>query len=380
MGSEDKQIKLSIILPCRNEEESLAHCLDQIGEVLNVNNIDAEVIVSDSSSDRSPEIAKSFGVMLVKHNREGYGSAYLEGFKVAKGRYLFLADVDGTYDFNEIPIFLKKLESGYDLVIGNRFGNKIIPGSMPWANRHIGNPFLSAMMRLFFGTGISDAHCGMRAVKSQAFSLMNLQTTGMEFASEMIIKAIKRRLKITELPISYYPRKGKSKLKPIPDGWRHLRFMLLYNPNFLFFIPGIVLFLFGFVLLVLLYFSAIKIGGLQFQYHPMFIASLILIIGYQLIFFALFAKTYALTHLSEENKILNLSYRYFTLEKGIAIGFIFLFLGCVIFLAIFISWVKSNFGSLLEIKNSILALTLIIIGIQTISSAFMLSILGIKDK
>lgn len=379
MGS-DNQIKLSIILPCRNEEESLAYCLEQIGEVLSVNNIDAEVIVSDSSSDRSPEIAKSFNVILIKHSREGYGAAYLEAFRVARGKYLFLADADGTYDFNEIPVFLGKLESGYDLVIGNRFGNKIIPGSMPWANRHIGNPFLSAMMRLFFGTGIGDAHSGMRAIKNEALSSMNLQTTGMEFASEMIIKAIKRGLKITELPILYYPRKGKSKLKPIPDGWRHLRFMLLYNPNFLFFIPGIVLFLLGFLLLILLYFGAIRIGGLQFQYHPMFIASLILIIGYQLIFFALFAKTYALTHLFEENKILNRSYRYLNLEKGICIGLLLLILGALIFLVIFIGWVKSGFGNLLEVKNSILALTLIILGIQTVSSAFMLSILGIKDK
>lgn len=373
-------MELSIILPCRNEEQSLDFCLKQIKETIKKNKMDAEIIVSDSSSDRSPEIAKKNKVILVKHNREGYGNAYLEGVKHSKGKYIFMADCDGTYDFTEIPNFLNYLKQGYDFVIGDRFKGGMEKGAMPWTHRYIGNPVLSSLLRLFFHTKVHDVHCGIRAISRNALNKLNLQTTGMEFASEMVIKAVKNNLKIKQIPANYYKRKGKSKLKSLADGWRHLRFMLLYSPFFLFFIPGIILFLLGILSLVWFYFGNPEFFGIKLFYHPMFISSLLSIIGYQLIIFAVFAKTYAITHLKEESRMMNKLYRYLTIENASFAGLGIILLGILIYIFILIKWINTNFGSLDEIKNSLLALTLITLGLQTIFSSFMLSILGIKEK
>jgi len=264
-----KHPELSIILPCRNEEQAIEFCLKQIKEVIRKNKLDAEVIVSDSSIDNSPIIAKKNKVILIKHNKEGYGNAYLEAFKEAKGKYIFMADCDGTYDFNEMPKFLEELKQGNDLILGNRFEGIMEEDAMPLLNKHIGNPVLSGILRLFFWTKIKDSHSGMRAIKKEALKKLNLKTTGMEFASEMIIKAIKNKLKIKELPINYYKRKGDSKLRPFSDAWKHTRFMLLYSPLFLFFIPGIILSLIGLISMILLYFSKVNMFGIQLFYHPL---------------------------------------------------------------------------------------------------------------
>jgi len=373
-------MKYSIVLPCRNEQAAIAFCIKNIKQTMNKAGIkDYEIIVSDSSSDNSPKIAKKLGARVIKHNKEGYGIAYLEGFKAAKGEYIFCADSDGSYDFKEIPLFLKHLDMGYDLVIGNRFKGRMEKNAMSCSHKYIGNPILSGILRLFFKTKIHDAHCGMRAITKTALEKLNLQTTGMEFASEMIIKAAKSNLKIKEIPINYYKRKGSSKLKPFADGWKHLRFMLLYSPLFLFFIPGIFLFLIGLISMLWLY-VGIEISRIKFFYHPMFLSSLLLIIGYQLIIFSFFAKTYTITHLQEENPIIEKLYKKITIEKASIFGISVVLLGIIIYLTIFFKWFKSGFGELYEIKNSIIALTLIIIGIQTIFSSFMLSILGIKEK
>jgi glycosyltransferase involved in cell wall biosynthesis len=222
----DQPPKISVILPCRNEEASLAACLEQIQTVLANQQINGEIIVSDSSIDRSPEIARKLGAILVKHDQVGYGRAYLEAFPKASGKYLFMADPDGSYDFGEIPYFLNYLETGYDLVIGNRFAYPLARGVMPWSHQHIGNPLLSSLFRWFFDTTIKDVHCGMRALSREALERLNLQAPGMEFASEMLIEAAAKQLKIKQVPISYRPRQGQSKLKTLPDGWRHLKLML----------------------------------------------------------------------------------------------------------------------------------------------------------
>jgi glycosyltransferase involved in cell wall biosynthesis len=369
--------EISIILPCRNEEKALGFCFENIKEVIKKNNLDAEIIVSDSSSDKSPEIAKKWGVVLVKHDKEGYGNAYLEGFKHAKGKYIFMADADGTYDFREIPKFIHYLKNGYDFVIGNRFGGRIEKKAMPWSHKYLGNPVLSFLLRSFFKTKIRDAHCGMRAIKKDALVKLDLKTTGMEFASEMIIKALKNNLKIKEIPINYFCRKGKSKLRSLSDGWRHLRFMLLYSPLFLFLIPGFVLLLLGLFSGILIY-SGIGFFGVTFLYHPLFLSSLFLISGYQIILFFIFAKTYAINQLGDK-PVLNNFYKFFSVEFGILIGLLFIVGGLIIYSCLFSGWLKSfgEFG-ITETKNSILAFTFIILGIQTISSSFMLSILGIK--
>jgi len=228
--------ELTIILPCRNEELALPYCLNQIKEVIKQHNLDAELIISDSSTDNSLEAIKQFAIKnpnklkikIVKHDKIGYGNAYLEAFPHISGNYIFMADADASYDFTYIPTFIKELkENDYDFVIGNRFAEKIEPGIMPWSHKYIGNPLLSGLLRSFYKTDIKDCHCGMRAIKTDCLNKLNLETTGMEFASEMIIKASKNNLKIKQLPISYKKRLGKSKLKTFSDGWRHLKFILL---------------------------------------------------------------------------------------------------------------------------------------------------------
>jgi glycosyltransferase involved in cell wall biosynthesis len=372
--------EISIILPCRNEEQALPFCLKQIKEVIKENNLSAEIIVSDSSDDKSPEIAKKENVILVKHDKEGYGIAYLEAFKMTKGKYIFMADADASYDFKEIPNFIKQLKNGFDMVIGNRFAGKMQDKAMSFSHRYIGNPILSFMLKLFFGTKIKDSQCGMRAIKKESLEKLNLQTSGMEFASEMIIKALKNNLKIKELPIGYYPRMGNSKFKPFRDAFKHIQFMLLYSPLFLFFIPGIIIFLLGIISLFIFYFYSPVIFGVKLYSHPMFFSSLLTIIGYQLITFSAFAKIYSITHLKEKNKTLENLFKYITIEKACILGAVIIAIGFVIYLVIAIKWTTSGFGSLNEIKNSIVALTLLIIGTQTIFSSFMLSILSIKEK
>lgn len=373
-------MKVSIILPCRNEEKSIGLVLSQIKAVVKENHLDAQIIVSDSSCDSSFKIAKSFGVDIVKHDKEGYGTAYLEGFKIAKGEYIFMADSDSTYDFNEIPIFLKYLEDGYDFVIGNRFGGKIEKNSMPFLHRYVGNPILSKLFRVFFNSSVKDVHCGMRAISRKAWNSLNFQSTGMEFASEMVLKAVKKNLKIKQVPINYYARKGDSKLRTFNDGWRHLRFMLLYSPFFLFFLPGFLFSLIGFIFLISFYFFNFQISNVTFYVYPMFIFSLFTIFGYQLMFFSLFSKIYSIVHLQEKDKKFETFFRYFNLEKGIFLGILLVLFGVLFFGFVLFKWINTGFGELTEIKNSVLALTFFVLGIQTFFFSFMLSILGIGTK
>lgn len=372
--------EISIILPCRNEAEALPFCIKQIKKVTEDNNLKSEIIVSDSSTDKSPEIAKKENVILVKHDKEGYGIAYLEAFKCAKGKYIFMADADCSYDFNEIPKFINQLRNGYDLVIGNRFEGKIQNNAMTFSHKYIGNPLLSFILRLFFRKEIKDSQSGMRAINRKKLDELNLQTKGMEFASEMIIKAIKHNFKIKEIPVDYYKRKGTSKLRPFSDAWKHIRFMLLYSPLFLFFVPGIVMFLLGILSATWIYFASPQIFGIKLFYHPLFLSSALTILGYQLIIFTIFAKIYSITHLGEKSVFFEKLFKFITIEKASIVGILVSLIGVAIYLFIFTKWVNSNFNSLNEIKNSIIALTLMVLGAQTIFSSFMLSILGIKEK
>ena len=370
--------EISIIMPCRNEEAALDFCITQAKKAIAENNLDAEIIISDSSTDSSPDIARKHKAVLVKHDKEGYGNAYLEGFRHARGKYIFMADADGTYDFSEIPVFVSHLENGYDFVIGDRFKRKMEKNSMPFLHKHLGNPFLSFTLRLFFKTKVNDAHCGMRAIKKDSLEKLDLQTRGMEFASEMIVNALKNGLKIKEVPINYYRRKGKSKIKPFRDAWRHMRFMLLYSPMFLFFIPGLFLLLLGLGTMLWFYFGNPVIFEMQFYFYPMFISSLFVLIGYQLVIFSAFARSYGVIHLGEKSWLMEKIYRYVTIEKAIVVGGAALLAGLGIFVYMLVRWINSDFNSLNELKNALVALTLIVLGIQTIFSSFMLSIIGIN--
>lgn len=369
--------KISIILPCRNEQEALPFCLQQIKKVILQHHLSAQIIVSDSSTDKSPQIAKRENVMLVKHDLEGYGRAYLEGFKHAKGQYIFMADADCSYDFNEIPRFARELENGYDLLIGNRLGGNIEKDAMPWANRHIGTPVLSLMLKMFFGANIQDSQSGMRAIKKESLQKLNLQTGGMEFASEIIVKAVRSNLKIKELPIQYYKRKGQSKLRPLKDAYKHIRFMLLCSPLFLFFIPGLALWLIGIMSIVFLYATPVTIFSAVLSYHPMFASSLLIITGYQLIALAGFAKVYSMNFLKEEDKRFEKLFKYITIEKASVLGLLITTCGISI-CAVTIMRLLAGGAQPNEIKDSIIALTLIAVGMQTIFSSYMLSILGIR--
>ncbi|MFA5184813.1 MAG: glycosyltransferase family 2 protein [Patescibacteria group bacterium] len=377
---------ISIVLPCLDEEGAIILCLQEIQATLGAQSWSAEVIVVDNNSrDQSAALVRAYQahwptVRLLTEKKEGYGFAYLQGLKNAQGKYIFMADADGTYNFADLPLFIKQLDAGADLIVGNRFGGQLADKSMPWLNRYIGNPFLSWLVRLFFKVKITDIHCGARAISRSALSKLSLYTGGMEFASEMIIKAARKNLRIEELPINYRPRIGESKLRSWSDGWRHLRFILLYSPLFLFFLPGAILFSLGLIFMLIFYFSNPVIWGVQLYVYPMFLFSVMVILGYQLILFSGFSKIYAITHLGDDHRLIENLFKKITIERTGLIGLLLAIAGAVIYLSIFFGWLNSHFGELQEIKESIIALTLLIVGVQTFFAAFMFSILGIKNK
>ncbi|QLJ52184.1 MAG: dolichol-p-glucose synthetase, (glycosyltransferase) [Candidatus Fermentimicrarchaeum limneticum] len=376
------KVEVSVIIPAKNEEATIADCISKIAEIFRRESIKGEIIVADSSTDKTPEIARRMGAKVVKSPSEGYGSAYMTGFEAAKGEYIIMGDADDTYDFHEIPRFIKLLrENKADLVLGSRVKGSILPDSMPWLHRYVGNPLLSFTLNTFFGANISDAHTGFRAIRRDAFEKLDLHTTGMEFASEMIVKSVRKKLRIVEVPITYYPRKARSKLSSFSDGWRHLRFMLLYSPNYLFIIPGSIMFLLGMILMFALLKGPVTILDFKLDLHPMVLASLAAIVGFQMLVMGFFTKTYAaVSHLEEETRSVRFLYEHFSLEKASLLGIAMIILGVILSFDIIYSWVMSNFGQLFEVRRAIFSSTLIILGIQVIFSAFFLSILVLPKK
>ncbi len=370
---------ISIILPCRNEEQAIVYCIKKIKSVLKENKISGEIIVSDSSTDNTYDLIKELDVNIIRHGKIGYGNAYLEALDHVKGKNVIMVDADDTYDYTEIPKFLENLKH-HDLIIGNRFSNPLPRNTMPFLNKYIGNPLLSSILRLFYKINIADAHSGFRAISYKNLKKLSLISQGMEFATEMLIEAKKHHLKIKEIPINYGARKGKSKLRPISDGWRHLRLMLIHAPNYLFLIPGILLFLVGLFFLILFSFGPISIGGFPLDIHPMMLAGLLSILGYQIILLGIFAKTYASVHLQQRDWLVDLLVKSFTIEKASTIGLLIFGVGFLINLLVVIKWIKTGFGPLLNLRSTILGSIIIVLGIQTIFSSFLLSILGIKSQ
>jgi glycosyltransferase involved in cell wall biosynthesis len=378
----NKELEVSVVLPCLNEAEGIGTCIRKIQTVFKRENIDGEIIVVDNGSiDNSPRIAESLGAKLVYQTVRGYGAAYQLGIKTAQGKYIVIGDADDSYDFLEIPKFLQLLREGFDLVIGSRFKGKITKKAMPWTHRYIGNPILSGFLNIFFKAHISDIHCGMRAFRKKAYIKMRLNTTGMEFASEMIVGALRSKLKIQEVPITYYPRKGKSKLESLPDAWRHIRFMLLFSPTYLFLLPGVTLFIIGLAILFVLLPGPLKIGPHAFDIHMMVFGSLAAIFGFQIINIGLFAKTYALSQrFILEDKIFEGFIEGFNLEKGIITGLILFIIGLSVNVYIIYQWISAHFGTLDMIRPALFALTSMLLGAQTIFSSFFLSLLKIKQN
>lgn len=368
--------KVSVIIPTKNEEETIGICIRKIQKVFNEHHTNGEIIIADNSTDRTPEIAKNFGAIIVMPDKLGYGYAYQFAFKHASGDYIVIGDGDETYDFADIPRLLEPLKrKEADLVIGSRFKGEIKKGAMPWLHRYIGNPVLTGFLNLFFKAGVSDAHCGFRAFTKKAIEKMNFKSDGMEFASEMLIEAVRKKLRIKEVPITYYPRKGKSKLSSFSDGWRHLKFMLLHAPTYLYFIPGTVFLLLGVIVLLAGIFH-LNIGH-TIGIHSMIAGSLLFISGYQIIFLGLFAKIYGVSNdLLDPDKITEFILRYVSLEKGATLGLIMLLVGLSYTLYLIWKWVGS--GYLPMRGEDMIGFTFLIIGLQTIFSSFFLSMIGSK--
>jgi glycosyltransferase involved in cell wall biosynthesis len=368
---------VSVVIPCLNEEENVESCVAAALGALAASGLDGEVIVVDNNSeDRSAELAARAGARVIVERRRGYGSAYLAGFAAARGDYIVMADADLTYDFDEIPNFVGKLNDGAQLVMGNRMEN-IKPGAMPWHHRYIGNPVLTGLLNLFFRTGVRDAHCGMRALRRDVLDTLDLRTTGMEFASEMVIRAAKEHLAIAEVDIEYHPRGGESKLSSFRDGWRHLRFLLVHSPTYLFIVPGALLALAGtFVSITVL--AHLNLIGRSWSIHALIGGALFTIIGTQVLGLGLCAHAYGTYFMGEKDAWFDAMRARFRLEHGLALGGAITFAGFVTALVIVIRWIEHGFGALAETELAVVAFELLIVGLQIFFSSFLLSILGLR--
>jgi glycosyltransferase involved in cell wall biosynthesis len=368
---------VSVVIPCLNEAENIESCVTAALDTLRRMGVQGEVVVADNDSDDdSARLAEEAGARVVIESRRGYGSAYLAGFAAARGRYIVMADADLTYDFNEIPRFVAALDEGAEMVIGDRMDN-IQPGAMPWLHRYIGNPILTGLLNLFFRTGINDAHCGMRALRRDVLPRLELRTTGMEFASEMVIRASKENLKIAEFPIEYHPRGGESKLASFRDGWRHLRFLLVHSPNHLFIAPGAALAGAG-TLIVVFVGSGLDFFGRAWGLHALIGGALLMIVGTQVLALGLCAHAYGTYFMDEQDPWFDRMRARFRLEHGLLLGGVFALIGLVMGAVIVATWISHGFGSLSDEHLAVIAATLLIVGIQIFFSSFLLSILGLR--
>jgi glycosyltransferase involved in cell wall biosynthesis len=388
MDNLNDKLLVTILMPCLNEAETIAGCVQEAFDALKENDIPGEVLVADNgSTDGSVEIAQRTGARVIHVSEKGYGNALKEGIKAALGKYILMGDADGSYDFRELPQFFQMLKKGHELVMGCRLpkgGGQIREGAMPWKHRWIGNPVLSALGRLFFSAPVDDFHCGLRAFDRKAILDLNLKTKGMEFASEMVVKATIEGLKIAQVPITLRPD-GRSRpphLRSWRDGWRHLRFMLLYSPTWLFMIPGIFLLIAGLFGYAFLLPSPLKIGSVTFDINSLLVFNTILMSGFQITAFGLLIKAYAarvglLPHGDYWLKIINGR----PVEWGILIGFLFMAAGTFFLALAVLEWREAGFGPLSyqdSLRMVIPALTGIGLGIQAIVFGFALAVLGIN--
>ncbi len=383
-------VELTILMPCLNEAETIARCIEKAKAGIQKSGVPGEILIADNgSTDGSQAIAEKLGARVIAVKEKGYGAALIGGCNAALGKWILMGDADDSYDFSQADRFVKKFQEGFELVMGCRLpvgGGTILPGAMPWKNRWLGNPVLSFIGRLFFKCPAHDFHCGLRGLTKAAFAKMDLQTTGMEFASEMVISATLKKLKITEVPVTL-SKDGRSRpphLKPWRDGWRHLRFMLLFSPRWLFLFPGIFLSLLGLAFGARLALGDFQIGEVQFNVGTLAVAAMTTIIGFQLVAFAFFTKVFAIAEgLLPDDPKLTRALKIFTLEKGIILGLLVLLAGIVLLAHSFWIWKQTGFGQLSptdNLRHLIPAVTLIVLGIQGIFSSFFMSALGLKTS
>ena len=385
--AEPPEVELTIVMPCLNEAETLAKCIQKARAFLESNGVFEEIIVGDNGSvDGSQEIARQSGARVVNVSVPGYGAAVYYGTLAARGSYVIMGDADDSYDFSDLMPFLEQLRGGCELVMGNRFAGGIKAGAMPWKNRYIGNPLLSGVGRLFFRCPVRDFHCGMRGYSLEAFRQLDLRTTGMEFASEMVIKATLRRMRIAEVPTTLSPD-GRSRpphLRAWRDGWRHLRFMLLFSPRWLFLYPGLFFVLLGTVGGMLLWRGPLHLGRVVLDVHTLVFCAACILVGFQAMVFALLTKVFAINEgLLPEDPTLNRLFRFLTLETGLAAGLALGGIGLAGTLWSLHIWSVHSYGPLdpqQMLRAVIPSATSLVLGCQTVLFSFFFSVLGLSMR
>jgi hypothetical protein len=369
---------VSVVIPCLNEAGSVGDCVCDAQRALDDSGLPGEILVVDNgSSDGSAAVAVEAGARVIDEPRRGYGSAYAAGFAEACGRFIVMADADKSYDLADVPRFVEELQAGADLVIGSRLKGRIHDGAMPWLHRHVGNPLLTGALNLFFGTRISDAHCGMRAFRRDLLPRLDLQATGMELASEQLIRSSKLGLEVREIPIAYMPRIGYSKLSPLPDGWRHLRLLLVHSPTWLFIVPGAGLLGLATIAGGL---GLTGTAGPDAELSALLVASMLAIVGSQLVQFGVFARSYAVWHLGERDPLFEAIRKRISLETVLAAGAAAALAGTAATTVMVIRWWDRGIDAPLERSLTVASLTLAVIGVQIVFGAFLLSVLGLRQR
>jgi glycosyltransferase involved in cell wall biosynthesis len=381
------EVELSVVMPCLNEAATVGVCVQKALDALKLHGIRGEVVVADNgSTDGSQQIARELGARVVPVEQRGYGSALQSGIAAAYGEFVLMGDADDTYDFSQLNEFVSKLREGYDLVMGNRFRGKILPGAMPAIHRYLGNPVLTGLGRLFFKSPVGDFHCGLRAFRKDAIEELELRTLGMEFATEMVVKATAFGLRVTEIPTTLSPdRRGRSShLRTWRDGWRHLRFLLLYSPRWLFLYPGIGLIALGIIISAALLPGPRRIGNIVFDVHTLLFAAMAILIGFQSAVFATFTKIFAISErLLPEDPRLTRVFRYITLEVGLIAGVLLILTGAGAWALGLEYWRIRQFGPLDPEKTLRIVIPGVVcftLGFQVVLSSFFLSVLGMSRR
>jgi len=383
----NEPFELSVVMPCLNEARTLPLCIEKIQRVFQEQGIAGEIVVADNGSiDGSQNIARALGARVVNVPQKGYGSALMGGIGAARGRFLIMGDSDDSYDFRHIPRFLEKLRAGYDLVMGNRFAGGVQAGAMPLLHRYLGNPVLSFLGRVFFHSKCVDIHCGLRGFSKSGYDKLGMRTTGMEFASEMVVKAELVGLRVTEVPttLSRDGRNRRPHLRTWRDGWRHLRFMLLYSPRWLFLYPGMLMMLAGATLALWLLPQPRMVKGITFDVHTLLYAMVAILIGFQSVAFAVFTKIYGMTEgLLPHDPAAQRWFKFVTMETGLTLGTLLVLTGLASSLYAVHVWSTRNFGPLntsTMLRTVVPSVTALTLGCQIILSSFFLSVLGLARK
>jgi glycosyltransferase involved in cell wall biosynthesis len=370
-------LQVSVVIPCLNEAPSIETCVKEARKALEAGGYVGEVIVVDNgSTDESAELAAAAGAHVVHEARRGYGNAYLAGLAAARGEYIVMIDADLTYDIHELPRFVDELAQGGDLVLGDRM-ERIQPGAMPWLHRYVGNPMLTGLVNRLYDAGVNDAHCGMRALRREILPQLDLRTSGMELASEMVIRAVKVGMEIRQLPIEYRPRQGESKLSTWRDGWRHLRFLLVHSPTHLFLIPGAVMLALG-VVVIISVITEISVLGRQWDIHAEIGGALLLIVGTQVIALGLCAHAYGIYFMGEKDTRFQRMRDRYRLEHGLLLSGVIILIGLILGGILIATWINRGFGELSEQRTAVVAAALITVGVQILFTSFLLSILGLR--